>query len=105
MTSERKGARPAHRWMGIGLAASLLACPGLASAQALDLFYERTVMTAADERCGLFDGPITSALGAARAQARGAAMRAGADKATLELVESRAVRKVVGAGGACPPPR
>lgn len=84
--------------MGIGLAGALLACPGLASAQALNLFYERTVMTVADARCGLFEGPITAALEAARAQARGAAMRAGADKSALELVESRAARKVDAAG-------
>lgn len=84
--------------MGVGLAGALLVCPGLAGAQALNLFYERTVMTAADARCDLFEAPITAALAAAQAQARGAAMRAGADKAALDVVESRAARKVAAAG-------
>lgn len=98
MTSQRKRARPAHRWIGIGIAASLLAAPGLSSAQALDLFYERTVMSVADARCGLFEPQIGAALSAARAQARGAAMRAGSDKATLAVVESRAASRVAAVG-------
>ncbi len=84
--------------MGIGLAASLLVGAGPASAEALDLFYERTVMTSANSRCGLFEPPIGAALAASRAQARGAALRAGADKSMLSMIESRADRKVVAAG-------
>jgi hypothetical protein len=66
--------------------------PGLANAASTDLYYERTVMTAADARCGLFAGPISSALAASRAQARGAALRAGADQAALVKIEQRAYR-------------
>jgi len=82
-----------HRWMGLFLGAGLLAAPGLASAASLDLFYERTVMVAADARCGLFTPGIRSALAAAQAQARGASLRAGADKSTLTSVEQRAWAK------------
>ena len=77
--------------MGYLLAAGVIAAPGLASAASLDLFYERTLMVAADARCGLFSSDVGSALQAARVQARGAAMRAGADKPTIRAVENRAV--------------
>lgn len=79
--------------MGIGLAAAVCAAPGLASASSVDLFYERTVMTAADARCGLFTAPVGSALAAARAQARGASLRAGAGRDILNAVERRATQK------------
>ena len=85
--------RRAGWWLGVGLGMATLAAPGLASASSVDLFYERTVMTAADSRCGLFTSPVGSALAAARAQARGAALRAGADRATLMAVERRASQK------------
>ncbi|MCI3133742.1 hypothetical protein MQH10_15865, partial [Phenylobacterium aquaticum] len=72
MTSTRKDARRVVcGWMGLLLGASVMAAPGLASASSLDLFYERTVMAAADTRCGLFSGGVGSALAAARVQARG----------------------------------
>ncbi len=80
--------------MGVILGAWLAAAPGLANAGSLDLFYERTVMTAADSKCGLFTPQVGSALAAARAQARGAAQRAGADKAKLAQTEQRAWSKV-----------
>jgi len=104
MTSKtRKNARrPADRWMGLALAAGFLTVPGLAAASSLDLFYERTVMTAADGRCGLFSAPIGSALAASQAQARGAALRAGADRSTLRSIELRARNKA--AGVACDSP-
>lgn len=80
--------------MGLILGTWLAAAPSLASAAAsLDLLYERTVMTAADARCGLFTPGVGSALAAARAQARGAALRAGADRAALNAVEQRASSK------------
>ncbi|MDB5447335.1 MAG: hypothetical protein JWQ97_2652 [Phenylobacterium sp.] len=88
MTSTRK-ARPASRWMGL-LSAALAASPGLAHAQILDLVYERTVMTAADQRCGLFAPDVSAALASAQAQARGAALRAGASPENLRGVEHRA---------------
>ena len=47
MKSTRRKARPASRWMGLSGRACGRA-PGFAHAQPADLFYERTVMTAAD---------------------------------------------------------
>lgn len=76
--------------MGRGLAALAIAAPGMAHADSLELFYERSVMTAADARCGLFAEPIAAALAASRAQARGAAMRAGTDPAALTATDQRA---------------
>jgi hypothetical protein len=75
--------------MGL-LGAALVATPGFACAQVLDLFYERTVMTTADARCGLFAPEVSAALVAAQAQARGAALRADQSPASLELIERRA---------------
>ncbi len=97
MTSSHKPVRrPLHRWMGLILGACLAAAPGLAHAAAsLDLFYERTVMTVADQRCGLFEPGVRSALSAAQVQARGAALRGGSDRATLQGIEQRARAKVM----------
>ena len=72
------------------LAAAALLAPTLAHAAAVDSYYERAVMTAADQRCHLFTGNLASALGAAQAQARGAAMRSGATNAQLDAVQGRA---------------
>ena len=88
MTSTRK-ARPAFRWMGL-LGVVLAASPGVARAHVLDLVYERTVMAAADGRCGLFSPEVSAALAAAQAQAHGAALRAGATAAALKSLEQRA---------------
>ena len=71
-----------------------LAAPALAQATAVDAFYERAVMTAADQRCRLFTPELASALQAAEAQARGAALRSGVASATLSQVEQRADAKV-----------
>ena len=56
------------RWLG---AFALLAVPALAHATAVDAFYERAVMTAADQHCRLFTPELGSALQASEAQARG----------------------------------
>ena len=91
MTRPRRTAQLAGcGWVGLTLAATIVAAPGVATAGAVDLFYERTVMTAADSRCGLFDAPVGAALVASQAQARGAVLRAGTDRATLKAVENRA---------------
>ena len=74
--------------MGL-LGAALAAAPGPAHARALDLVYERTVMTTADQRCSLFAPEISAALAAARVQARGAAMRAGATPDDVRSAEQR----------------
>src|SRR5690606_12659789 len=62
----------------------------LASGASLDQFYERSVMTAADARCGLFAEPVAAALAAGQAQARGAALRAGVAPETLSAAAQRA---------------
>jgi hypothetical protein len=96
MTSSRRNARPASRWMGcLGAAYALL--PGFAQAQPADLFYERAVMSAADQRCGLFAPDVAAALAAATAQARGAALRAGTPADALLATERLARAKAAGA--------
>lgn len=72
------------------LAAAVLCTPQSASAGPADTYYERAFMVAADQRCDLFDGRIEAALGAATAQARGAALRSGAAEADLSAVAARA---------------
>ena len=47
-------------------------------------------MSAANQRCGLFASNLAAALGAAQAQARGAALRSGLSSATLAQVGQRA---------------
>jgi len=89
MKSSRRKARPASRWMGCLLAASAV-LPGCAHAQPADLFYERAVMSAADQRCGLFAPDVAAALAAATAQARGAALRAGTSGDALRATERAA---------------
>lgn len=74
----------------IGLA--LAATPAAALAQPSDLFFERTVMTAADGRCDLFTPEVSAALAAGAAQARGAALRAGTDPKTLAARDADARR-------------
>src|SRR5947209_1055954 len=94
-------ARPASRWKGL-LAAALAAAPGFAHAQILDLVYERTVMTAADARCGLFAPEISAALAAGREQSRGAALRAGVAAAALRGVDQSAREKAAATDCASP---
>lgn len=55
-----------------------------------DLFYERTLVSAAGARCNLFEPPILSALNAAAQQARGAALRSGVSAQALDEAEIRA---------------
>ena len=78
-----------------------LAAPALAQSAA-QLFYERTVMSAADARCHLFDRPTSSALQAGAAQARGAALRAGATSKELRDIQLRATIKAAGVACASP---
>lgn len=71
---------------------ALAAMPCVALAQPSDLFFERTVMTAADSRCNLFTPEVSAALAAGAAQARSAALRAGTDTKTLTAREAAARR-------------
>jgi hypothetical protein len=81
----------AARWMGFGLGALATLTPLAAlAAGPADLYYERAVMAAADQRCRLFSPALGSALAAGAAQARGAALRAGVDPAQLAQMKSRA---------------
>ena len=91
MTSHRQNRRrSASRWMGIW-AAALFAMPAAAAAGPLDLYVERTAMTAADARCGLFGEELRAALDAGRLQARNAAVRAGADPEAIARADRQAV--------------
>ena len=93
----------------IGAAAMLAAALALAAAgptlgatTAADLFYERALMTAADGACRLFAPDVSAALVAAKVQARGAALRSGADPASLAALEARAGAAAQAAGCASP---
>jgi len=72
------------------LMAAMSLTPTLAHAGAADAYYERSVMTAADQRCHLFTANLASALAASQAQARGAAMRSGLTNTQLDSVLTRA---------------
>jgi hypothetical protein len=72
--------------------------PALAATPAANLFYQRAIMTAADGACRLFAPDVASALAASKAQARGAALRSGADVAALAQVEAQAAAAVGAAG-------
>jgi hypothetical protein len=72
---------------------ALALSPAVAHAQPADLFYERAVMSAADQRCGLFAPEVGAALAAATAQARGAALRAGTSGQILRQTERAAQAK------------
>ncbi len=93
MFPERDAAGPRRRSSqsrALALAAAIATLPGFAHAAAVDNYYERAVMSAANQRCGLFPANLASALGAAEAQARGAALRSGLSSATLAQVGERA---------------
>jgi hypothetical protein len=84
------------------LAVLALAGPASAATAAADLYYERALMAAADGACRLFAPPVSSALAAAKAQARSAALRSGMDNAGLRDIESRADAAAAAAGCASP---
>ena len=71
-------------------AAALLGLPATAWAGPADTYYERAFVVAADARCNLFAPQIEAALGAATAQARGAALRSGAGESHLVAAAARA---------------
>lgn len=71
-------------------AAIALLAPGAAAAGPADAYYERAFVVAADARCDLFPARTAAALEAATAQARGAALRAGANPVEIAAVAARA---------------
>src|SRR5690606_32365346 len=96
MTSLPEHIKRRAAWRSVGLACVALVVtsrPAHAAGGALDLLYERTVMSAADQRCALSTPQIKAALDASRLQARGAALRAGTPKDRLAETEGRAWRK------------
>lgn len=94
MTSRKTFEVVTARWLGVFVA---IAATGASSAShaatAADQLYERTLMTSADARCRLFKPAIGSALDAARAQARGAALRSGVSEGEVGALEARARAK------------
>lgn len=75
------------------------------SAQAagpIDLFYERSFVRAADQRCQLFERQVAAALAIAAAQAEGAAVRAGVQPKHLASIEQRAIRRAATTACAAP---
>ncbi len=94
MTSAEHHKGRARRGVAVTVVVASLAVPtSLLAANAADQLYERTLMTAADARCRLFTPPISAALDAARAQARGAALRSGASEQQVSALEQRARAK------------
>jgi hypothetical protein len=74
-----------------------LAGPAGAATPAANLFYERALMSAADQACRLFAPDVAAALAAAKAQAKSAALRSGTGAAALAGLEAQA--DAAGAGG------
>jgi hypothetical protein len=72
------------------LAAAVLGLPSAVWAGPAETYYERAFVVAADARCNLFAPQIDAALGAATAQARGAALRSGAAETYLAAAAARA---------------
>lgn len=67
---------------------SMAAAPAVAAPA--DLYYERTVMVVAGQRCALFTPELLAALSSSQLQARGAALRAGVPAAQLDATAERA---------------
>lgn len=76
--------------------ATAMAASGAVGATALDLYYERALMNAAQDRCGLFTPTLAAALEAAADQARGAALRAGASDLAVREARSQALQRLDG---------
>ena len=86
------------RYLSLGLAAALGVAAFAAHAGPADVYYERVLMHAADQRCHLFTPEISAALAASGLQARGAAFRAGASERDIAGVAGRAEAVVARAG-------
>ena len=91
------GGRAARPAAALCAASPLRAGQALAATPAANLFYERALMAAADGACRLFAPDVSAALAASKAQARGAALRSGADAAALAGLEAQA--SAAGAAG------
>ena len=78
------------------LAALALAGAAVAATPGAEAYYERALMHAADTRCHFFAPELGSALASAEAQARGAALRAGATNLGLRAVQAQAAARQAG---------
>jgi hypothetical protein len=84
------------------VAAPVAITPLSAFAGPQDRYYERSFVLAADQRCGLFRPELAAALNAAAWQARGAALRAGANE--REVADTAARARARAASTACGSP-
>lgn len=76
------------------IAGAAVIAPVMAAAAPLStVYYERTLMVAAGQRCKLFTPGITAALSAGAHQARGAALRSGMGMADVKAVRARALAR------------
>lgn len=85
------GFQEPRRWGVIALMSfGLAAAPAVAGPS--EVYFERSLIAAANARCGLFDAATARALDAGAAQAHGAALRAGANEAHLtdQTIRARA---------------
>jgi hypothetical protein len=92
MGARGKRAQGAAALLAFCLAASAVAAP------APDLYYQRSLMLAADNDCRLFAPDVAQALAAAAIQARSAALRSGAGPADLADLQARAGADAAAAG-------
>lgn len=74
----------------LGMAMAAVFAAGAAAAAATDLYYERSLMAEAGDRCNLFTPQLQSALVSGREQARGAALRGGSSVQDLRGIAERA---------------
>ena len=90
MTIRQNALKTQARVTAALMAAVTLVAPASAFAGPADTYYERAFVAAADARCDLFQPELAQALHAAKAQARGAALRSGMAAADLTDVGLRA---------------
>lgn len=95
--SRPPGGRARACALALAAALSATALPAGATT-ASDLFFQRTVLRAADQRCRLFQPEISAALAASSLQARGAALRSGADDHDLAALAGRAETRAAQVG-------
>lgn len=84
-----RGFQEPRRWGAVALlSVALAATPAVAGPA--EVYFERSLIGAADARCNLFEPLTRRALAAGAAQARGAALTAGAGERALEAARVRA---------------
>ncbi len=89
----RRPATLARRLAAAVLCTVALGGPAVAAGPSLRPYYERTLMGEAGRRCPLFTPAVMRSLTAGAAQARSAALGAGADPQAVDAVRGRATAK------------